>query len=190
MPSPVGWAVKFAFSPSGRKVIKNAVRTVRSEEGRKLIAQARRAATSPEGRRLIEEAKRVGKTAGQAANRQRTERVSTHCASGCARRNHGFRRQLDSTPPLATHRPNAEGVPSPHQRPPDRPCAACDHTNSLCVTSTPPTMTSRSLSPASQVAHRSRDAVNEFSETCAEPRAWAPATVCFTLFVLEHDRSF
>jgi hypothetical protein len=67
MPSPVGWAVRFAFSPSGRKVIKNAVRTARSEEGRKLIAQARRAATSPEGRRLIEQAKRVGKTAGQAA---------------------------------------------------------------------------------------------------------------------------
>jgi len=67
MPSPLGWAVRFASSPSGRKVIGHAVRTARSEEGRKLIAQARRVATGPEGRRLIEEAMRVGKTAGQAA---------------------------------------------------------------------------------------------------------------------------
>jgi hypothetical protein len=67
MPSPLGWAVRFASSPSGLKVIGHAVRTARSEEGRKLIAQARRVATGPEGRRLIEEAKRVGKTAGQAA---------------------------------------------------------------------------------------------------------------------------
>jgi hypothetical protein len=67
MPSPLGWAVRFASSPSGRKVIGHAVRTARSEEGRKLIAQARRVATGPEGRRLVEEAKRVGKTAGQAA---------------------------------------------------------------------------------------------------------------------------
>ena len=51
MPSPAGWAVRFALSPSGRKVIKNVVRTARSEEGR----------------RLIEQAKRVGKSAGHAA---------------------------------------------------------------------------------------------------------------------------
>jgi len=66
MPSPLGWVVRFASSPSGRKLIGHAVRTARREEGRKLIAQARRVATSPEGRRLIEEAMRVGKTAGQA----------------------------------------------------------------------------------------------------------------------------
>lgn len=67
MPSPLGWAVRFASSPSGRKVIGHAVRTARSEEGRKLIAQARRVASGPEGRRLVQEAKRLGKTAGQAA---------------------------------------------------------------------------------------------------------------------------
>jgi len=67
MPSPAGWAIRFAFSPSGRKVIKNVVRTARSEEGRKSIAQAHKAATGPESRKLIEQAKRVGKSAGQAA---------------------------------------------------------------------------------------------------------------------------
>ena len=67
MPSPVGWAVKFAVSASGRKVIKTAIRTARSEEGRKLVSQARTVATSTESRRLIEQAKRVGKTAGEAA---------------------------------------------------------------------------------------------------------------------------
>lgn len=67
MPSPLGWAIRFAASPSGRKMIGQAVRTARSEEGRKLIAEVRRVATGPESRRLIEEAKRVGKTAGHAA---------------------------------------------------------------------------------------------------------------------------
>ena len=66
MPSPVWWAVKFAVSPPGRKVVRTAIRTVRSEEGSQLIAGARRAAASPESRRLMEQAKRVGKTAGQA----------------------------------------------------------------------------------------------------------------------------
>lgn len=67
MPTPVGWAVRFAGSPSGRKVLKTAIRTARSEEGRKLLAQARTVASSAEGRRLIEQAKRVGKSAGLAA---------------------------------------------------------------------------------------------------------------------------
>ncbi len=68
MPTPVGWAVRFAVSPSGRKVLKTVIRTARSEEGRKLIAQVRTVANSAEGRRLIEQAKRVGKSAGQAAS--------------------------------------------------------------------------------------------------------------------------
>lgn len=78
MPTPVGWAVRFAVSPSGRKVLKTAIRTARSEEGRKLIAQARSVANSAEGRGLIEQAKRVGKSAGLAAtSRENRTRFDT-----------------------------------------------------------------------------------------------------------------
>ena len=49
--------MKFARTPAGRKVLKEAIRIARSDEGRKLIAQARKVASSPEGKRLLDQAK-------------------------------------------------------------------------------------------------------------------------------------
>jgi hypothetical protein len=62
MSIPLGKAIKFARTPAGRKMMKEAVRVARSEEGRKLIAQARKVATSPEGKRLLAQAKNLVKT--------------------------------------------------------------------------------------------------------------------------------
>lgn len=67
MPGQIGRAIKFARTPTGRKVLKEAVRLARSEEGRKLIAQARKVAGSPEGRRLIEQARHLLKAPGEVA---------------------------------------------------------------------------------------------------------------------------
>ena len=89
MPSPVWWAVKFAVSPSGRKVVRTAIRTARSEDGRKLIAQAREVANSAEGRRVIEKGKRVGKTARQAAASPENRRRVRVFASGSDSRRAG-----------------------------------------------------------------------------------------------------
>ena len=68
MPGHIGKAIKFARTPAGRKVLKEAVRLARSEEGRKLIAQARKVANSPEGKRLIAQAKHVLKAPGEVAH--------------------------------------------------------------------------------------------------------------------------
>jgi hypothetical protein len=61
MALPIGKAIKFANSPTGRKVIAEAIRVARSEEGKKLIAQARKVATTPEGKRLLAQAKEHAK---------------------------------------------------------------------------------------------------------------------------------
>ena len=68
MPGKIGMAIKFARTPAGRKVMKEAVRIARSEEGRKLISQARKIATSPEGKRLIEQARHLVKAPAEAAH--------------------------------------------------------------------------------------------------------------------------
>jgi DNA-binding transcriptional LysR family regulator len=68
MPTPLVRALKFARTPAGRKVLKEAVRIARSEEGRKLISQARKVASSPEGRRLLEHAKHLVKAPSEAAH--------------------------------------------------------------------------------------------------------------------------
>ena len=68
MPGHIGKAIKFARTPAGRKVLKEAVRLARSEEGRKLIAQARKVANSPEGKRLITQAKHLLKAPGEVAH--------------------------------------------------------------------------------------------------------------------------
>jgi DNA-binding PadR family transcriptional regulator len=68
MPTPLVRALKFARTPAGRKVLKEAVRIARSEEGRKLIAQARKVASSPEGKRLLEHAKHLVKAPSEAAH--------------------------------------------------------------------------------------------------------------------------
>jgi hypothetical protein len=68
MPGHFGKAIKFARTPTGRKVLKEAVRLARSEEGRKLIAQARKVANSPEGKRLIAQAKHALKAPGEVAH--------------------------------------------------------------------------------------------------------------------------
>jgi len=72
---PLGRAIKFAASPSGRRAIEQAVRIARTEEGRKLMTQAQRVARSPDGRKLIEQAlsaaKATGETAKSAESKQR-----------------------------------------------------------------------------------------------------------------------
>ena len=68
MPTPLVRALKFARTPAGRKVMKEAVRIARSEEGRKLITQARKVASSPEGKRLIEHAKHFAKAPAEAVH--------------------------------------------------------------------------------------------------------------------------
>ena len=68
MPTPFVKALKFARTPAGRKVIKEAVKIARSEEGRKLISQARKVAGSPEGKRLLEQAKHFVKAPAEAAH--------------------------------------------------------------------------------------------------------------------------
>ena len=68
MPGNIGKAIKFARTPAGRKVLKEAVRLARSEEGRKLIAQARKVAGSPEGKRLIAQAKHLIQAPGEVAH--------------------------------------------------------------------------------------------------------------------------
>ena len=68
MPTPFVKALKFARTPAGRKVIKEAVKIARSEEGRKLISQARKVATSPEGKRLLEQAKHLLHVPAEAAH--------------------------------------------------------------------------------------------------------------------------
>jgi hypothetical protein len=54
-------AIKFASSPTGRKMIREVVRVARTEEGRKLIAQVRKVADTPEGKRLLAQAKHIVK---------------------------------------------------------------------------------------------------------------------------------
>jgi hypothetical protein len=68
MPGHIGKAIKFARTPAGRKVMKEAVRLARSDEGRKLIAQARKVAGSPEGKRLIAQARHLLKAPGEVAH--------------------------------------------------------------------------------------------------------------------------
>jgi len=71
VPLPIGKALKFASTPTGRKMLVEAIRIARSEEGKKLIAQARKVATSPEGKRLLaqarEQAKQFARAPGQSA---------------------------------------------------------------------------------------------------------------------------
>lgn len=68
MATPFGRALKFARTPAGRKVLKEAIRVARSEEGRKLISQARKVASSPEGKRLLEQARHLVRASGYAAH--------------------------------------------------------------------------------------------------------------------------
>lgn len=79
MATPLVRAIKFAASPTGRKLVNRAVRVARTEEGRKLIAQARKVATSPEGRKLIEQVRNVAKhppeMAKTAARQSRVEAI-------------------------------------------------------------------------------------------------------------------
>jgi hypothetical protein len=78
VPTPFVKALKFARTPAGRKVLKEAVKIARSEEGRKLIAQARKVATSPEGKRLIEQARRIAHVPANAAHEaENTKPVKT-----------------------------------------------------------------------------------------------------------------
>jgi hypothetical protein len=69
MALPIGKAIKFARTPTGRKMLVEAIRIARSDEGKKLIAQARKVASSPEGKRLLaqakEQAKQFAKPSGQ-----------------------------------------------------------------------------------------------------------------------------
>ncbi|HWB21978.1 MAG TPA: hypothetical protein VG652_03720 [Gaiellaceae bacterium] len=77
--TPLGKALSFAASASGRKALKQAVQVARSGEGKKLIAQAHKVATSPEGRKLIEHARKAASEASSAAkspaNRDRVEAI-------------------------------------------------------------------------------------------------------------------
>jgi hypothetical protein len=65
-------AIKFASSPAGRKVLKEALRVARSEEGRKLIAQARKVADTPEGKRLLAQAKHLARVPAEVVEDPKT----------------------------------------------------------------------------------------------------------------------
>lgn len=65
-------AIKFASSPTGRKMIKEAVRIARTEEGRKLIAQVRKVADTPEGKRLLAQAKHLAKVPAEVVEDPKT----------------------------------------------------------------------------------------------------------------------
>jgi cell division septum initiation protein DivIVA len=77
--SPLGKALGFAVSPTGRKAIRGAIRAARSEEAKKLVSQAHKVATSPEARKLVGHAKRaagrVSETAKAPENVERLERL-------------------------------------------------------------------------------------------------------------------
>ena len=62
---PIVKGIGLAASPTGRKVIRNAVKLARSDEGKKLAAQARKVATSPEARKLAKQAADAAKTLRQ-----------------------------------------------------------------------------------------------------------------------------
>jgi hypothetical protein len=73
VPGHIGKAIKFARTPTGRKLMLEAVRVARSEEGKKLIAQARKVAASPEGKRLLAQAKEQAKQFAKAPGRTADE---------------------------------------------------------------------------------------------------------------------
>jgi cell division septum initiation protein DivIVA len=77
--SPLGKALGFAVSPTGRRAIRGAIRAARSEEAKKLVSQAHKVATSPEARQLVGHAKRaagrVSETAKAPENVERLERL-------------------------------------------------------------------------------------------------------------------
>lgn len=77
--SPLGKALGFAVSPTGRRAIRGAIRAARSEEAKKLVSQAHKVATSPEARKLVGHAKRaagrVSETAKAPENVERLERL-------------------------------------------------------------------------------------------------------------------
>ena len=85
MPTPLVTVVRFATSPTGRRVFAYAVRAGRTKEGRKLIAQVRKVATSPEGRKLIKQVKAVVKqpaeTPKAGENRTRVEAIRSRLRS-------------------------------------------------------------------------------------------------------------
>jgi hypothetical protein len=72
---PILKGVGLAATPTGRRVIRNAVKFARSEEGRKLVAHAKKVAESPEARRLASRAaataKHLGEVATKPENQQR-----------------------------------------------------------------------------------------------------------------------
>jgi hypothetical protein len=74
---PILKGVGLAATPTGRRVIRNAVKFARSEEGKKLVAQAKKVAASPEARKLASRAavtaKHLGAVASRPENQQRVK---------------------------------------------------------------------------------------------------------------------
>jgi hypothetical protein len=72
---PILKSVGLAASPTGRKVIRQAIKFARSDEGRKIVAQAKKVAASPQARQFARQAaqtaRHVGEAAKQPENQQR-----------------------------------------------------------------------------------------------------------------------
>jgi hypothetical protein len=66
---PILKGVGLAASPTGRKVIRQAVKLARSDEGRKIFAQVKKAAGSPEARKLAGQAAHAARQVGEAAKK-------------------------------------------------------------------------------------------------------------------------